>query len=78
MIRLKTSVLLGSALKMGAIIGGASSADREAIYQFGLNLGLAFQIKDDYLDSFGDQKTFGKKSAVIFFKTKRPIYYVWH
>lgn len=61
MIRLKTSVLLGAALKMGAIIGGASNADREAIYHFGLNLGLAFQIKDDYLDSFGDQKTFGKK-----------------
>jgi len=61
MIRLKTSVLLGAALKMGAIIGGASKADGDTIYNVGVNLGLAFQIKDDYLDSFGDSKTFGKK-----------------
>lgn len=61
MIRLKTSVLLAAALQMGAIIGGASKADQKNIYQFGLNLGLAFQIKDDYLDTFGDEKTFGKK-----------------
>ena len=61
MIRLKTSVLLAAALQMGAIIGGASATDQEKIYHFGVNLGLAFQMKDDYLDSFGDQKTFGKK-----------------
>lgn len=61
MIRLKTSVLLAASLKMGAILGGASPEDSELIYDFGLHLGLAFQIKDDYLDSFGDQKTFGKR-----------------
>ncbi len=61
MIRLKTSVLLAASLKMGAILGNASDEDAEKIYDFGLNLGLAFQIKDDYLDSFGDQKTFGKR-----------------
>jgi geranylgeranyl diphosphate synthase type II len=61
MSRLKTSVLLAASLKLGALIGGASAEDLEKIYDFGMNLGLAFQIKDDYLDSFGDQKTFGKK-----------------
>ncbi len=73
MIRLKTSVLLGAALKMGAIIGGASKSDREAIYNFGLNLGLAFQIKDDYLDSFGDQKTFGKKIGGDILQNKKTF-----
>ncbi len=61
MIRLKTSVLLAGALKIGAIIGGADQADTEALYRFGVNLGLAFQIKDDYLDVFGDERVFGKK-----------------
>ena len=60
MIRLKTGVLLGCALKMGAIIGGANEKDQQAIYDFGIQLGLAFQLQDDYLDSFGDQITFGK------------------
>lgn len=61
MSRLKTSVLLATSLKIGAMIGGGATEDLEKIYNFGINLGLAFQIKDDYLDSFGDQKTFGKK-----------------
>ncbi len=61
MIRLKTSVLLAAALHMGAILGNASPEDRKNIYNFGEKLGLAFQIKDDYLDTFGDQKTFGKR-----------------
>ena len=61
MIRLKTSVLLAAALHMGAIIGNASPEDQKHIYNFGEKLGLAFQIKDDYLDTFGDQKTFGKR-----------------
>jgi len=61
MIRLKTSVLLAASLQMGALIGGASKEDQEKIYNFGINLGLAFQIIDDFLDSYGDQETFGKK-----------------
>lgn len=61
MIRLKTSVLLGCALKMGAIIGGASNKDAEILYNFGINIGLAFQLQDDWLDCWGDPKTFGKR-----------------
>ena len=60
MIRLKTSVLLAAALKGGAIIGGATEAEQEAIYNYGIHLGLAFQIQDDLLDCFGDPATFGK------------------
>lgn len=61
MIRLKTAVLLACALKMGAIVGGASQTDAQALYDFGINIGLAFQLRDDFLDTFGDQATFGKR-----------------
>jgi geranylgeranyl diphosphate synthase type II len=61
MIRLKTAVLLAASLKIGAILGGASGDDSDKIYQFGINMGLAFQLQDDYLDTFGDEKTFGKR-----------------
>ncbi|MBD3639154.1 MAG: polyprenyl synthetase family protein [Crocinitomicaceae bacterium] len=60
MIRLKTSVLFGTACEIGAIIGGANEADKKGLYDFGLYSGLAFQIMDDYLDTFGDEN-FGKK-----------------
>lgn len=60
MISLKTSVLLAASLEMGAILGGASEGNCKHIYQFGLNLGIAFQIQDDYLDAFGDPEKFGK------------------
>jgi len=60
MISLKTSVLLAASLEMGAILGGASEGNCRHIYQFGLNLGIAFQIQDDYLDAFGDPEKFGK------------------
>ena len=61
MIRLKTAVLIAGSLKIGAILGGASPVDAWALYDFGINIGLAFQLQDDYLDTFGDSKTFGKK-----------------
>ena len=60
MIELKTSVLLAYALKIGGYIAGASPSQQEALYQFGLHIGLAFQIQDDILDVYGDPKTFGK------------------
>lgn len=60
MIRLKTAVLLGCSLKMGAIIAGASEEDCNYIYNAGCDLGLAFQLQDDFLDLYGDEKQFGK------------------
>jgi geranylgeranyl diphosphate synthase type II len=61
MIHLKTAILLGASLKSGAIIGGSKETDCDLLYDFGINLGLAFQIQDDLLDVFGDPLVFGKK-----------------
>lgn len=60
MIRLKTSVLLACALKIGAVLAGASAEDADNLYKFGEQMGLAFQLQDDYLDVYGDPKVFGK------------------
>ena len=61
MITLKTSVLLAASLQMGAILGGAGEGNCKHLYEFGKNLGIAFQIQDDYLDAFGDPAKFGKE-----------------
>jgi len=63
MIRLKTSVLLACAMKMGALQAGAPESDQKFLYRFGERVGLAFQLQDDLLDVYGDPKTFGKKTG---------------
>jgi len=63
MISLKTSVLLAGSLQMGAILGGAGAGNQTHLYEFGKNLGIAFQVQDDYLDAFGNPEKFGKKQG---------------
>lgn len=76
MISLKTSVLVACALKMGAIIANASEMEVEKIYDFGLNLGIAFQLQDDYLDAFGNPKTFGKQIGGDIIENKKTYLYL--
>lgn len=76
MIRLKTSVLLGGALEMGAIIANATLVDRKHINNFGVNLGIAFQLQDDILDVYGDPSTFGKQIAGDIIANKKTILYI--
>jgi geranylgeranyl diphosphate synthase type II len=73
MIELKTAVLLAASLQMGALIGGASASDQEHIYSFGKNLGLAFQVQDDWLDSFGDPARFGKQKGGDIISNKKTF-----
>ena len=76
MIRLKTSVLVAAALKMGAIVSKTDAKNADLIYDFGLNLGLAFQLQDDYLDTFGDPETFGKQIAGDIIENKKTYLYL--
>lgn len=76
MIRLKTAVFLGASLKIGAIIGEASQNDIEYIYCFGEFLGMAFQLQDDFLDVFGDEKKFGKKTGGDIITNKKTYLYL--
>ena len=76
MIRLKTSVLVAAALKMGAIVAETSDENANLIYDFGLNLGLAFQLQDDYLDTFGDPETFGKQVGGDIIENKKTFLYL--
>ena len=75
MIKLKTAVLVGCALKMGVLIAGASLKQSEEIYQIGESIGLAFQIQDDYLDAFGDPKSFGKQVGGDIIENKKTMLY---
>ena len=76
MIGLKTSVLVGCALKMGAIVAKTSEENANELYNFGLNLGLAFQLQDDYLDTFGDPETFGKVVGGDIMENKKTFLYL--
>ncbi len=76
MIRLKTSVLVAAALKMGAIVAKTSDENANLIYDFGLNLGLAFQLQDDYLDTFGNPETFGKQVGGDIIENKKTFLYI--
>lgn len=76
MIRLKTSVLLGGALEIGAIIANASVDNRQKIYAFGVNLGIAFQLQDDILDAFGNPENFGKQVGGDILVNKKTILHI--
>lgn len=76
MIRLKTSVLVAAALKMGAIVAQSSDDDADLLYEYGLNLGLAFQLQDDYLDTFGNPETFGKQVGGDIMENKKTYLYL--
>ena len=76
MIEYKTAVLVGAAMKMGAIIAETSEENANLIYNFGLNLGIAFQLQDDYLDAFGNPETFGKQVGGDIIENKKTYLYL--
>ncbi len=76
MITLKTAVLLGASLKIGGIIAGADENAVNEIYQFGVNLGIAFQLQDDLLDVYGQEETFGKKNGGDIIANKKTFLYL--
>lgn len=73
MIELKTAALIAASVRIGVIIGGAEARDSDMMYDFGRNLGLAFQIQDDMLDTYGDTKTFGKKAGGDIIENKKTF-----
>jgi len=77
MITLKTSVLLACSLGIGALLGGANDEDVQHLYEFGKDVGIAFQLKDDYLDSFGDESKTGKKQGGDIMANKKTIFYCY-
>jgi len=77
MIALKTSVLLAGALRMGAVLGGASRRNADHLYEFGKNLGIAFQVQDDYLDAFGDPEKFGKQVGGDILANKKTFLWIY-
>jgi geranylgeranyl diphosphate synthase type II len=76
MIEYKTAVLVGAAMKMGALVANASEADAQKIYDFGRLLGIAFQLQDDYLDAFGNPETFGKQVGGDIIENKKTYLYI--
>jgi len=76
MIRLKTSVLVAAALKMGAIVANSQEKEADLLYEYGLNLGMAFQLQDDYLDTFGNPETFGKQVGGDIIENKKTFLYL--
>lgn len=76
MIEYKTAVLVAAAMQMGSMIGGADKKNQTHMYQFGLNLGIAFQLQDDYLDAFGNPETFGKKVGGDIAENKKTFLYL--
>jgi len=76
MIEYKTAVLLGCSLQMGALVGGLSKSSSQSFYNFGIELGLAFQLQDDYLDAFGNPETFGKQIGGDIIENKKTMLYL--
>jgi len=76
MIEFKTAVLVAAALKMGGIVAKASLEDQQHVYEFGRNLGIAFQLQDDYLDAFGDPETFGKQVGGDIIENKKTYLFL--
>lgn len=76
MINYKTAVLVGAAMKMGAIVASAPETSRNQVYEFGRNLGIAFQLQDDYLDAFGNPESFGKQVGGDIISNKKTFLYL--
>jgi geranylgeranyl diphosphate synthase type II len=76
MVEYKTAVLVAAAMQMGAIVAKASEQDQNNIYEFGKNLGIAFQLQDDYLDAFGNPETFGKQLGGDIIENKKTYLFI--